>query len=482
MATTTTTGPGRVSVDRDGEKYSGFTTGIPTNSFTIRKLAGRARENGWIVSSGERSPWKPLGLVEHAGSMYVFGPPADGIFLDEALRDESRDRLADLASVAAALTVLQEGEVPIQPAHTRSMVLLNHGGVLFLPPDVVQAIRDHQNITTQLHTVELFSHPDRDPESNVGFFLATLAYHVLTGRFPYEAETAEDLHARIRGARPVDPGVHRYTLDPEVRAALMGTLSNTNYEPDPGVWSDRFLSWRERSVDVDLSPEALDAVRQEAQEHIQRLDRTFRRRESVRKHWRTALIIAAIAVVVGMVPGTIIRNALRPRATAGMTAEEVVVAFYTSINALDHMTMEDAVVDGAGRAFIREVTNLYVIDRQRMSVEMRSGFVDAAQWRAAGMPALEEAVTPYGVANLELQPLAAAEGEARFRVRYERWLPNYPEEDGQLTAQRYIGYLTTDTVSLRLDREDWVIYEMTTENTEPLDPADLRGSGTDTDG
>jgi hypothetical protein len=473
-------GPGRITIHRDGETYSGFTTGIPTNSFTIRKLAGRSRESGFLVQSNGVFTWKPLGLVEHAGLMYVYGPQAPGIFLDQALSDTTRDRLADVTRIADALTALDErDELPPQ-IHTQCVVLLDEGGSLVLPADVVRAIREHQDIGEQLRTVERFTHPDRDGTENVGFFLATLTYHVLTDRFPFEAESAEELHSRIRGGKPVDPRFYRHSLNPRVAAALIGTLDGSRYEADASAWAEKLREWAANGVDIELSAEERQKLEQEAQEHVEKLDRAFRRKEFVRKYWKTALLIAAIAAVVGIVPGTIVRNALKPRVTAGFTPAEVVTAFYTSINSLDHMTMEDTVIDGAGRGTIREVMNLFVIDRQRMSVELQSGFVDAQAWRDAGMPVLENGASPYGVANLTIESQPAPEGEQRFTATYERWRPAFadepPESNTAPSGPGYAGSMVTDDVRLRLDGEDWVIYSIETLSSEPLDLSQLRGS------
>ena len=181
-----------------------------------------------------------------------------------------------------------------------------------------------------------------------------------------------------------------------------------------------------------------------------------------------------LVVVIGSIPGTIIYNRLQPRSTAGFEPEEVIRTFYTSMNTLDHMTMEDAVVDGAGRDMIREVTNLFVLDRQRMSVEMQSGFVDAQAWRDAGMPALSNNRSPYGVANLTLEALSpASPEELRFLVRYERWMPDYDAAE-QTGTLRYLGFDVADDVFLRLDREDWVMYRIDRVEEERLDLADLR--------
>ncbi|HKJ85587.1 MAG TPA: hypothetical protein VKA06_05905, partial [Spirochaetia bacterium] len=411
---------GLITVHRNGKDFLGVDTGIPSNSPSLRKLAGQKRQHGWLIRGDGAEIWQPLGFVEHAGAIHVYGPLAAGRFVEEILHDESIDRLAMLERLAKALAVLKSEKIPMVTFHSRSLVVLDDGGVLVLPPDIMTAIREHQDYTSRIHRMERYNHPDRSPDENVGFSLAAATYFVLTGVFPYDAEDEEELHARVRAAT-VLPARYR---DPEIRedvsSALQAELTAKDPAVEAGVWAERLREWHATGAQRELTAPERERVEQEAKQAVERLERGFKRKESVRKNGRKALIIAAIVIIVGTIPGTIIRNALQPRATAGLPPEEVVSVFYTSINTLDHMTMEDAVIDDAGRDLVREVTNLFVIDRQRMSVEMESGFVDAQEWRDADMPTLGANKSPYGVANLELVDLPSPEGERRFEARYER--------------------------------------------------------------
>ncbi len=471
MATRMTeVGNGLISVERDGNTLTGITTGIPTNSFTIRKLASQRRNNGWLYRNDELGEWHPMGLIEHGGLIYVIGPEAPGVFVEEALRDEKRDRITDLVTIASTIAALNRADVSIDQLHTQCMLLLDDGGALVLPPDIALAVREHQDLAEQFRTTELFNHPDKDPVENVGFFLATITYFVLTGRYPFEADTTEELHGRIRNGLPVAARHRRYSLRLDVSDFLSATLGGSRYEPSPSVWAERLLSWKQNGFDAQLTDQEREEIGLQAEAEIQKHDRSFGRKESVRKNWRKWLIVATIVIAVGSVPTTIVHNALQPRTTAGFTPDQVVKVFYMSVSTLDHMVMEDAVVDRAGRAIIREVTNMYVIDRQRMAVEMRSSLVDAQTWRDEGMPHLEDGRAPYGVAYLSVEPVASPAGEAAYRATYERWLPNPPDSpDAPIPARPYMAYLVTDEIRLRQDREDWVIYEMIPLSVEELD-------------
>ncbi|MFW5741653.1 MAG: hypothetical protein ACOCW3_00270 [Spirochaetota bacterium] len=469
---------GLIIVERGGNEYLGVDTGIPANSPSLRKLAGRQRQTGWLVRNGAMERWRALGFVERNGRVHVYGPLVRGRFLADVLEDESADRLAALEVVATALTVLENEGATSFAFHTRTVILLDDGGVLIMPPDIMQAIREHQDYAARIARMERFNHPDRKPEDNTGFAIAASAYFIITGAYPFDSDDEEELHARVRAASPIPASYRDVTIRDEVSSTLQRELTAQESGMTTAEWVDVLRAWRASGVRTELDDEQRRRREQTAEQAIARLEEGFRRRELVRKHGRTALVVAVVVILVGTIPGTIIRNALAPRATADLPPEEVVRTFYTSINSLDHMTMEDAVVDDAGKPLIREVTNLFVMDRQRMSVEMESGFVDAQQWRDSGMPTLSDGKSPYGVANLELEALEAPEGERRYEADYERWLPDY--EQAELTGRAGImGRRIVDIVSLRRDRDDWVIYEIDQRSEEEIDLDELRADSDD---
>jgi len=453
---------GLITVHRNGNDFLGVDTGIPANSPSLRKLAGQRRQHGWLIRGDSAEVWQPLGFIEHAGAIHVYGPLASGRFVEEIINDDSVDRLGMLERLAGAFAVLKHEKIEMVPFHSRSLVVLDDGGVLVLPPDIMTAIREHQDYVARIHRMERFNHPDRSPDENVGFSLAAATYFVLTGVYPFDAEDEEELHARVRAGVVLPARYH----DPEIREDVSTALQNelTAREPavEATVWADRLREWHDAGVRRELSDSEREKIEQEAKQATERIERGFKRKESVRKNGRKALIIAAIVIIIGTIPGT----------------KEVVSVFYTSINSLDHMTMEDAVIDDAGRDLVREVTNLFVIDRQRMSVEMESGFVDAQEWRDTGMPSLGPNKSPYGVANLELVDLPSPEGERRFEARYERWLPDY--ELAETTGRAGIsGFTVVDRVFMRMDKEDWVIYQIDRTSQEPVDVNELRAESDD---
>jgi hypothetical protein len=468
---------GLARIERNGQSYLGINTKIPPRGFALQKLTGNQRSSGWIVYEDRIDGWSMNGFAEANEVIYIYGPYVEGITLSDALKRPRDEALKYVRSFAHAIRRLTAAEVQPFKIHGEAVLFLNDGGVLFLPREITQNMTEHQLISAQLELFEVFNHPDVNAEKNLPFVLAVLCYRALTGVFPFTADDEEELHARIRD-EAFAPPVYRV---PEIREDVSSYISATLADPegkniDLERWTTRLEAFFEEGFFRELDEEERKQIEERASKRERSIEKRFERNVLVRKHWRTATIVALIVIVVGSIPGTILYNHLQPRVTAGLPADEVVRVFYQSIGEFDHTTMEDATIDGAAAGLIREVTNLFVLSRMRMSVEMTTGFVDAQAWIDAGRPELEPDVRVYGVSDLRLESFRETEEERVFTARYNRWTPNFSgelEEDPNLAATQVrnqtAAFQRVDRVHLRLDGEDWVIYDLEILEEEPVE-------------
>lgn len=505
---------GLVRIDRNGSEYLGIVTYIPTNTFAVTKLTQQQRDNGFIVREDSVEHWRPGGFTEYAGRLFLYGPYLEGHTLSELLRDSADQVFPYLNRLARAMRTLQEQEDVTPYVHTRGIIFLADGGVLFLPRDIMKSIRDYQSTTDRIEFRELFRHPDVDETEEPRFALAVAAYRCLTERYPYEADKEEDLREKMRTGNLERP----MYLKPEIREDVSDTIYGALQEPESKLptieqWEEHFTSWLTTGVYQELSEERRVEIQAKAEAERSALNRRFRRQEYFRKNWRRIVAISLVAILVGTIPATIIYNNLQPAPTAGLPADEVVREFYTSITELDHQTMEGATVDDAAGGMIREVTGIFVFARMRMAVEMQNAFVDPQQWRDEGMPELTDGRNVYGIANLRIEAQRSPNpDEEVFRVHYEKWSPNQgamsdapgggaaganPAGDtvgdmatgntggtgtapgtgteGQAQAPTVevqtpdpMGVEITERVFLRQERGNWVIYRIEREEEESL--------------
>lgn len=467
---------GLLRIERDGDDRLAIETLIPANSFALTKLMSNRRNSGVIVKDGTVSEWRFDGFVEHDGSILAYGPYRPGKTLSEVLRLPPEDALPYLSRLASAYTAIEEDSFALQRLHTHGVILLDDGGVLFIPPDILSSIREHQGMSAQIEQFERYNFPDLKDHANRSFSFAVLAYLVLTGEHPYEGDDDEAIHNRMRAAAHMPIEYRRPELKPEICRQIDAALREpTDNAVGPEEWARRFAEW-EHGFTRDLSHSERQRIEERAANEARKREKTFKRKEFGRKHGRRVVIIALIAIIVGSIPGTIIYNALQPRVTAGFSAPEVIETFYGSIADLDHMTMEDCVVEDAGRPLIREVTNLFVLTRMRMSVEMQSGFVDAQSWREAGLPELENQMSPYGVANLQIDFIRGDEEEQIYEVAYEKWSPDYDQQmiDENAVMLGIVGTRIEERLYMRQDRGDWVIYRIERLDEERLNIREIR--------
>lgn len=468
---------GFIHFERDGKEFLGIETGIRGGSFAVKKLSQGTNLNGWIIRGDECTRWDTAGLTQHEGFVYVYGPYMEMEPLRDKLQVGETEALAALERVSHAFRIAEQEGVAPKVLHTRAVLLLDDGAVLLLPDLLVEAIRDQQDDETRLVEYEMFNHPDRRHLENLSFGMASAVYTALTGRWPYRTEDATELHTMIREQTVLEPLLVR----PELRADISDFLYRSltlEAVPDFAEWLETLHDWRDSGTTRVIDEQERARLTQQAEQKGKQLMQQYSRREKVRKYWKQVAVAVIALALIGTIPGSIIRGHLEPRKTADMDPAEVVRAFYMAQNELDHELMDDATVDGAGSGLVREATNLFVISRMRMSVEFETGIVNAAEWDDQGRPPIPEGSWVYGVTGLEIEEVNPnSEEEKAFQVTYERWRPDDTPEDTDAvdpdddlsTHSDVSGIQREETVRLREDEDDWVIYEIETVSTNPID-------------
>ncbi|MFP4374201.1 MAG: hypothetical protein ACLFPO_07710 [Spirochaetaceae bacterium] len=454
---------GLVRIDRHDGTFLGIATYIPTNRFAVTKLTGMKRTHGTIVVEDRLHSWHIHGFTQHADQLYLYGDYVEGHTLSEVLQYSADGFLPYLSRLTRAMSTLQSAHQPAPVLHARGIVFLNDGGVLFLPPELVSAMSGFQSPDDRREFYEVYRHPDLDTERNLSYAVAVLAFQSLTGRVPFEETDEQELTERMRSGLVADP---RYIV-PEILEDVGKTLRSCLADPHGKLptldgWAEIFQGWIRTGTHREISDEERRRLLDEAEAEQRGMERTYRRREHIRRNWRRYVAITLLAVFIGTIPATILYRSFEPRETVGYGPAEVVEAFYYGMNELNHEIMGDATVDGAGSSEIREVTTMFVVSRMRTAVEMRSGVIDAREWHAEGKPPIEEGRQVYGVADLRLEALRPPdEDEHAFRATYEKWYPTGMDGDGDGEDQNIlVGFERVDRVYLRQSRGDWVIYRI----------------------
>ncbi len=441
-------GIGRLTID--GTDFFGVRVSSHTRGVGGQLLDAR-RETGWIVRGEEVAPWELAGLIECEGRIYAYGPDPDGRSLSSLFDEDKQAALATLVRLGAAYRLLLERKADLSRPRLAGVALLRDG-FLFLPRGVLDYLRSSQTERERIDSTELWSHPDLDGESGASFFLALLAYRVLTGELPFKGASEEELHERMRTQVFLPPRYLSPEIAPEVSESVARALASP---PRLAELVDDLSRWSRDGFARALSEGERRSIEDVAGRARAKQESGFRVKGYVQRNWRMILVTAAIVLVVGLVGGSIAKNALKPRITVGLSPEAVVRLFYTSINSYDSLAMQDCVVGGAGKSEITEATTLYVTARVREGYEGKSGYLLPEEWRREGYRPLKPGEAVYGITDLSITENA----NGSFAVSYEKWVPEAPP-DADPEAQvvmRIHAAKRVDLVTVKNEGKFWAI-------------------------
>jgi hypothetical protein len=455
-----------------GTRYLAVSVGESTRGTALTRILGLKASPGWIVDGGSLREWRFSGVTEREAAVYLYGPLAVGKTLGEVLALPLAEALPFLATLAHALALLSERAVPWFPVQTDAVLFPDAGGILFLPPAIFQELRDLRPFAKNLDTYECLTHPDLKGEARASFTIASLLYRVIAGRFAFGGKDGEEVHEQARKLAITPPDHVVPELVPEVSELVMAGLARGRRpQPKIGEWASRLDAWQKQEVFRTLGTEEKERALRDMASRREGSAKGFRRRMFWEKNWKLVGIIAAVVIVVGVIGGSMLKNILAPRVTKGYSATKVVETFYTSMNTMDHMTMSACVIGRAGQGEINEAMTLYVTSRVVMGYEGRSNVVAAAEWDAAGRPALVSPQTLYGVTALKV---AQEQGPPTpvFLAAYDKWSPAQAAETGSAPDLNAIplseGQAVQDRVFLKQDKGDWVIYRIDRLKADPL--------------
>jgi hypothetical protein len=448
-------------------KYLGVPTGIKGDRPSSLGIFHDLKEQkGWLVGETGFKEWEFSGITRKTGKVIVYGPAAAGKDLFEVMDLPAVEALPYILRLARALKLLQERSVPLFKITLDGVIFVEGGDVLFLPPTVMLRIKDTRSLSYRIDAYEVVNHPYRKAEPLVCFIFGTLLYKLATGEFPFTGDTEDAVRTKVRNLSVVPP----HLLLPEIREDVSGVIMSSLNKPESSSldkWVDTLEQWTREGI----SRRVMEAERKQllvkAKTQQEKAEKNLRQKVFFERHGRTVAVVSVAVIVAGLLIGSILKNVLAPRVTRGFSPAQVVEAFYTGINRLDHMTMEDATIEGAGKSEINAAISLFVMNKQIEAYEGRSPLVPADLWIEDGRPKLVSPNYVYGVGNLEISE-EQGEPDPVFITTYERWSRTETDSEIGSSQATYDGYYVKDRVSLKLDKKDWVIFLIDTLETEPI--------------
>ena len=466
------------TIEIDGSRFLAVQIAESSGRRSTKQFVEDGLQPGYLVSGNVIDTWKPLGLKEIDGIIYLYGPYAEGRTIEAILDHEPQSALEFATRLGRVYALLSERSLELPPVQTNGILFLEDGGVLILPPKILERLRSVQIEEARFQTYEMFNHPDLEGERSVTFSLGVILYRVVTGAFPFSSEDEVELHSQMRSLQVTPPNYKSTTLNPVLSDGIMQALDSGSTDITIGELYARLGDVVREGMHFTISEEEQTRLRTDGERIETRSRSAYRRRRYLERNGRRIAFIGIGAAVFIAVATSMIINLTKPRVTLGMGPSEVVELFYTSITALDHAGVEDSVAKRVARAEINEAINLYVVTRTRVANEGSSGLVDPADWNSAGRPALDEGISLYGVDRLEIKLIESrvprSETEQQmFEVTYNKWEMDLSEDltylirgaNAKVSSRR-------DIVALAFDGTYWMITEIERIEDELLLPSD----------
>jgi hypothetical protein len=452
---------GVIVIEEGGRKALAVPTGVSAADFIRSEIGSLQRESGWIVHDGGIEPWLIHGFTQREGQVHFWGDYVHGVQLEDCLDDSPEANLARLKSLTSALIRLRADKVPVFPLRTDGVSFLDDGSVLFMPPGMMQRIALLRPFSERVRTYNVINNPDVSGERAQSHSLGVLAYRMLLGEYPFTGEDDVAVNSRIRSLRVTPPSLQKPELSTELSDGIVRSIDRASKgHLTLEEWDALLFRSIAQGHLREVSEAERNAAFSRAREKSERSQKAYRRAVFFQRQWRLMAIVGGVLVVVGAVLGSILSNVLAPRVTRGFSPRKVVETFYTSMNTLDHMTMEDCVVNRAGQGEVNEAMNLFVLSRATMGYEGTSHIVSAADWDKEGRPELSSDKSLYGAIVREVKE-EQGEPAPVFLVTYQKWAP---EPEATATSpdetRRNYGYDRVDRVRLKKDKGDWVINEI----------------------
>lgn len=444
-----------VRIESENQEYLGLKIASNRRPQKANRRSEKQQEVGWIVRDNRLTEWPVQGIFEHEGEIYVYGPFLEGRTLNQVLDYSPKNALKSLLEFVNALVFMRENVREDVRIQLNSIIYLEEGGILFFPRTMIERIQSTQTTTERLQTFEILNNPDLETDQNYAFSIAVMTYRVLTGEWPFMADSEEEIHRQMRIRKILPPHLVRPGIGTEISSAVMRTLAKGEGEPlELREWRDQLTEWVRNGYEEPLVATSRTTLEEQAETLRKKYDRDYRTKTFFHNHWRILAISGVVLVLVGSILGSILQNVLAPPITVGMSPEQVIETFYLGLNTFDHMTMEDCVTDDAGAEEVREATNLYVISKMREGYEGRSGYVDAQAWIDAGKPRLKSGSVPYGHSNLRIRQ----EAEGVYLVDYYKWtVESEDAENPENTRVRTVVLDRKDRLYMEDRGEYWVI-------------------------
>ncbi|MCF7913622.1 MAG: hypothetical protein K9L66_00490 [Spirochaetaceae bacterium] len=469
-------------------KYTGIRI-APAHSGLHKTIRNPQSLSGWYVSENNISPWQWNSTMEHQKWLYLtFSDTSQDLHpLSDIFHMKIEGTLRMLERYLRALNSLANREkLDANALYLSASFYDESGNFYFLNPQIAQL--------TQQNYEQLIGTPEKNGTGAIGGqqeILPVLANHLqlqlLRNSNQASSQTRTPLHLHTQLPQ-LNPRIADFLFKQvnnrlsssrsDARTAARGRAARASSSPFADKileFADEISLWLDSTVFENIHLEQAEERRKDANAAEQAIRKREKRRNFKKNHGSTVFISAAALLALAFFASPFVKNAFEPDITVGLTPVEVIELFYQSQNSLDHEAMNECTSSSAGKAYINQVTTLFVISRVRQGIEMKDVFTPAPEWVAAGQPELKDTSFVFGITDLNIR---ATSENRQFEVAFIKWSTLPPKAEELTSEEKMAEVASTDevqafrvkeTVHLIDTSKGWKIDRIERTHYEPYD-------------
>ncbi len=414
---------GALIYEDDKGMHLAFPTHMHSRQFRGTDTVALKNSDGIIVDGqGRVSTWTIENFVEHEDGVLVVGPWVDGT----KPFDSRKLTPATLARLLPAIRAMGSESDILGGLYTPALRWLDDGGVMMFPPKLAAWLRDTETQVKNRDHWELWNHPDNRGMAGWSFSLGIMAWNAIHPSDPFAGEEGELRRERIRHGTLTPIEVHVPDIRQDISVFLKTALcSRADQTPTLDEWDAMLRKWQREGLTENLSSDQIEERRTRAVRDSKISENRLNTRRWIRKSgWKVLVSVTALVLVTAFLSAPV-KKALEKPLTMGMPPIEVAAAYYAAIDSLDAEMMDDCLAPQTGKNDLRQVNMVFVTQRVRQGYERIGDLPKASEWIAAGKPAPENGMWPWGITNLQLRELS----QDRIEAEYIFW--TQPETDDE---------------------------------------------------
>lgn len=340
------------------------------------------------------------------------------------------------------------------------IICAEDGRILFLPELLVTRSVAMRSQEEAAEYTESWRQSILPIEQIPAFSAAIMIYTVLTGRRPFNAKSPENLSEDFLDSYFVN-SEYACSIAKE-KADILNNALKGKLKFRPTL--KRLLTIFDRDLNSLYLSETKTSTADAKNKFCKKQNSRIAKNRYFRHHFTQISIAGIITVIVAICVISFINSERERPNTKGLTSFQVVESFYSSLNHLDTIPIDECLSKKAGKE-IKEITSsIYVTSKMQSAYNYSAGFLTPAQWIIKASP---NKANVFGITQLKINgqkgcssadwfennqkiPLDIQEGTKEyFEVEYYLLITEDPES---ITIFTY-----KDNLELTFAKKKWLI-------------------------